>query len=290
MGTNKTSWKERRKAERDRQLIMLAIPIVLILLTIIIVAVNRQDKGETEPVTTETTTIADSSETPNTESESEEESQDTMTDNSEESPSETEETTAEELQPEEPSPGLLQIDAVPEINELMKAYYNARVNCDAETLGELYGKPEADVARLEAVKKQLLLYARYISSVDNLVCYTAQLENQDVWFVIMTADVHFRSTNTKVPTGQQFFVRKDAEGSFLLVHPEEITQEQQLFAEKISKHDEVRLLSLDINTRMKDAIDSDEELTKLYGTLNSGSPLWGEGEEETDANVEILTE
>lgn len=277
---NRSSWKEKRTAERNRQLMMLAIPVVLILLIIIIVALDRSAQAETEPsatgteAPTGTETMEHSGATPEAPGQS---------------PDETAESTGESTA-EGMDPDVLQVDAVPEINQLMKQYYEARVACDVEKLNGLYGKVETDVAKLQADKAQLLLYARHVSGADEIVCYTAELADQDIWFVLMTAKFHFRSTETIVPVASDFFVRKDAEGTFTLVAPEEITEEMKSFRQDVIRMDQAILLTRDTNTKMKDAIKSDPVLIGIYGTLNSGSPVWETGEPETEPDVEILPE
>ena len=290
MGTDrKSSWKEARTAERNRQLIMLAVPIVLILLIIIIVVADRSGKDETEPVQTETGTAtpSEATETSVDSGETAESTEETA-DSTGESPEETEVPTAEGETGE--THELLQLDAVPEINSLMKEYYAARVACDVVKLYGLYGRTETDVAKIEAAKAKLFLPVRDIKTVDEIVCYSAKMEDQDIWFVLMTLKIYFRSTDTAVPVGADLFVRKDEEGNFFIIEPEELTAELMSFKQEVIRQDKAVQITGEVNKKMKEKIESDPVLLGIYGTLNSGSPLWDTGEEETEPNIEILTE
>lgn len=181
-----------------------------------------------------------------------------------------------------------QRDSVPEILDLMKRYFQARVEADAETMNQIYGVGEVSVTALEAQKTRMRRNAKYIQSIENVTTYETDGTEADSWLVYAVADIRFYSVKNTAPMIMWCYVTKDADGNYLILNNEVLTQEQQNLINAINHSEPVRRLASDVNGRLKEALNSDDDLREIYGVLRDGSPVWnGEGEDE---QVKILDE
>ena len=81
------------------------------------------------------------------------------------------------------------------------------------------------------------------------------------------------------------YVTKDTEGNYRILGNELLSQEQQKLISEINHSEPVRRLASDVNGRLKEALNSDEELREIYGVLRDGSPVWKNGEEEEQVKI-----
>ena len=194
-----------------------------------------------------------------------------------------EETEAENTEPF--ATETFQKDSIPEILDLMKRYFNARVDADAETMNQLYGVGEVSVTALEEQKTRMRSNSKYINSIDNVVTYVAEGTEADSWVVYAVADIKFYSAKKAAPMIMWCYVTKDTEGNYRILGNELLSQEQQKLISEINHSEPVRRLASDVNGRLKEALNSDEELREIYGVLRDGSPVWKNGEEEEQVKI-----
>lgn len=289
----KPSWRKARKAERNRNLLMVLIPLILVILAVVIILINRsgetKDKDDTAPATETVTAMTDGS-LETDEGSGNTESADTRSGAEGLSDAETGESETSE-NPDSAAGQvftLLKKDEIPQINDLMKTYWNARLNCDAEAIYKLYGK--SDTNNIEKFRATLLLNARELQSIGSIACYTMEGMNDNSWIVYAVVELKLRQAEPMIPIGTKFYVTEDAEGTFTLVDPAEYTPELTAFIEQADKTEEVRNLSSQANKRTMEAVNSSPYLISLYGTLNAGSPLWATDETEPETEVWVITE
>lgn len=269
--------RKKGEEERKRLLQMAAIPLIVIILMIIIVIADHVKAGSGE---TETQVSAEQLETPG----------ETCVDDPDGIVPES--SGAAEEEPQE-SLGTFETenfrkDSVPEILDLMERYFAAREASDAAAMNALYGGGELTEAQLEENRMKLRSNAKYVLGFENITTYVREAEVPDTWLVYTLYDIQFHSVETTAPMIMWSFVRKDAEGNYLLVDQSQLSEELLEFADKVNHSEEVRRLASDVNVRLKEALTADEALNEVYGVLRDGSPVYGE--EETEPEVVVVEE
>lgn len=280
----KNDWKFQRNSRRDddqkKLLGALGIPLIVIILILVIVVADRCGRKETEKESTKVVTTT--GETMSTTAAPETE------------PESSEGTEAAE----EPENGDLfaaenfERDSVPEILSLMEQYFHARATADAVSMNRLYGIGENDVSvtELEAQKTRMRSNSKYVTGFENIATYVKPGITSDTWLVYTTAEIQFRSVKNRAPMIMWCYVKKDADGNYLLTDSNSLPAEVLTYVDAAARREEVRRLAADVNTRLKAALEEDSDLQQVYGILNSDSPLWVDDDPEPDLEIEILDE
>lgn len=279
----KNDWKFQRNPRRDddqkKMLGALVIPLIVIVLILVIVVADRcgrkePDQESTEAVTTAAVTMSTTA-VPETESSDD--------------AGETDETgtpeTADEFAAEN-----FERDSIPEILDLMKQYFSARASADAVAMNQLYGigEDEISVTELEAQKTRMRSNSKYVTGFQNIATYVKPGTTADTWLVYTIAEIQFRSVKNTAPMIMWCYVKKDAEGNYLLADNSSLPADVLAYVDAAGRSEEVRRLAADVNTRLKAALEEDSDLQQVYGILNSDSPLWVDDEPDTDQEIVIL--
>lgn len=278
----KNDWKFQRNQRRDddqkKLLGAMVIPLIVIVLILVIVVADRCGRKEPDEESTEAvTTVGDTmSSTAAPETESSEDSGEGETEPAE---------TADPFEEEN-----FERDSIPEILDLMKRYFSARATADAVAMNQLYGIGEEDVSvvELEAQKTRMRSNSKYVSGFENIVTYVKPGTTSDTWLVYTIAEIQFRSVKNRAPMIMWCYVKKDAEGNYLLVDNRNLPTEVLNYVDEAGRSEAVRRLAADVNTRLKTALEEDSDLQQVYGILNSDSPLWVDEDPNTDPDLVIL--
>ncbi len=178
----------------------------------------------------------------------------------------------------------LQKDAVPQVNELISTYFQAKVDQDVQTLYKVFGKEEDD--HLEERKQQLKDEAVYIEDYQDITCYTKAGMTDDSYVVYVTYDVKFRRVDTLAPGLMWCYVVKNDNGDYII--RENVVGDEADYVAKQNQTEDVRLLSTQVNERLKQAIESDSLLAGIYKDLSNGAVVsTSEDEENADSQVMI---
>lgn len=284
--------------DQKRILSMALIPLIVIVLIIVIVIADRakekaalQEQAETEIAgqleTSENPEVsgADEGEADSGDLEAEGEG-----DGQDEATADGQEDAQNEENAEEDGDAFasehFQKDSVPEILDLMKRYFEARVQADAETMNALYGIEGVSAEALEAQKTKMRSNAKYVSDFQNITTYVMNGTTGDSWLVYTLADIKFYTAKTAAPMIMWCYVQKNAEGTYQIVDNSKLSSNVQLFIDAANHSQEVRSLAADVNGRLKKALSEDEDLNDIYGVIRDGSPVWES--EETEASVVVL--
>lgn len=279
----KNDWKfqrnPRRTDDQKKMLGALVIPLIVIVLILVIVVADRcgrkePDQESTEAVTTAAATMSTTA-APETES-----SDDAGETDETGTPETTDEFAAENFER----------DSIPEILDLMKQYFSARASADAVAMNQLYGigEDEISVTELEAQKTRMRSNSKYVTGFQNIATYVKPGTTADTWLVYAIAEIQFRSVKNTAPMIMWCYVKKDAEGNYLLADNSSLPADVLAYVDAAGRSEEVRRLAADVNTRLKTALEEDSDLQQVYGILNSDSPLWVDDEPDTDQDIVIL--
>ena len=263
---------ESADAEKKALLPVLVIPLVVIVLMIVIVLADYGKKRAEElPAVTET-------------AETEEQEPETMAETGESAETETDaeaeaETEASEENGDSYATENLTHDSVPEVLSLMKKYFTARASGDAETMNEIYGVSGLSFTELEHEKTRLRSNSKYVQDFENITTYVRDGVTADSWLVYALADIKFHSVKTAAPMIMWCYVEKDSEGNFHIINDADLSENVLQFVETSNHSEEVRKLASSVNVKLKEALNSDEDLNSVYGVLRDGSPVYDDGQE-----------
>ena len=263
---------ESADAEKKALLPVLVIPLVVIVLMIVIVLADYGKKRAEElPAVTET-------------AETEEQEPETMAETGESAETETDtaaeaETEASEENRDPYTTENLTHDSVPEVLSLMKKYFTARASGDADTMNEIYGVSGLSFTELEHEKTRLRSNSKYVQEFENITTYVRDGVTADSWLVYALADIKFHSVKTAAPMIMWCYVEKDSEGNFHIINDTDLSENVLQFVETSNHSEEVRKLASSVNVKLKEALNSDEDLNSVYGVLRDGSPVYDDGQE-----------
>lgn len=258
--------------EKKALLPVLVIPLVVIVLMIVIVLADYGKKrAEEPPAVTET-------------AETEEQEPETMAETGESAETETDtaaeaETEASEENGDPYATENLTHDSVPEVLSLMKKYFTARASGDADTMNEIYGVSGLSFTELEHEKTRLRSNSKYVQEFDNITTYVRDGATADSWLVYALADIKFHSVKTAAPMIMWCYVEKDSEGNYHIIKDENLSEEVLQLIDVSNHSEEVRKLASSVNVKLKEALNSDEDLNSVYGVLRDGSPVYDNGDE-----------
>ncbi len=271
-------WKGSKGNGKTGLMPVFTIPLIVIILIVVIVVTDWKKKPEEAGTTLPPQTVDMLLEAETMVNEADKEGSAEYTELKTEAP---ETNTLDEFETEG-----LRRDSVPEILDLMKRYFAARASADVEMMNCIYGGCVMSAETLEEQKSLMRNNAKYVRDFENVTTYVQQGLEADHWLVYALADVRFHSVNTTAPIILTGYVRRDADGNYLLMKMEELSENVRQFIE-VSKHsEEVRRLASSVNVKLKIALNEDEDLKAVYGVLRDGSPVYSD--RESGAEVVIL--
>lgn len=161
----------------------------------------------------------------------------------------------------------------------MKKYFTARASGDADTMNEIYGVSGLSFTELEHEKTRLRSNSKYVQDFENITTYVRDGVTADSWLVYALADIKFHSVKTAAPMIMWCYVEKDSEGNFHIINDTDLSENVLQFVETSNHSEEVRKLASSVNVKLKEALNSDEDLNSVYGVLRDGSPVYDDGQE-----------
>ena len=103
-----------------------------------------------------------------------------------------------------------QVDAIPEVNELISNYYTAYAAGDVTAL-DMLAQPISDTE-----KSYIKVFSEYVESYNNLSCYTKSGLNDGEYVVSVYLEMKFKDVATAAP-GLDFFYLRTNEGGKLYI-------------------------------------------------------------------------
>lgn len=162
----------------------------------------------------------------------------------------------------------------PDILDVMTRYYEAKAEKDFETIREINpafsAEDEADLANNS-------VFERY----DNIMVYSAEGLDSDSYIVYVYFDVKITGITTPAPTLVDEYLQKNDEGDLVIVNKNS-TQELTNFIEKMRASNAVQSMVKDVNQKLEQAAESDEELKEYVEKLKKSKSSGSDSEEDTD--------
>lgn len=154
------------------------------------------------------------------------------------------------------SSGALKKDAYPEVNSLIRKYFDALIKIDEKAISDCVDKIE--FVGIDKLPKRV----KEIESVDGLVCYTIDGPEEDSYIVFVYNEVKFKNISTKSTALDGYYVKKDETGTLKIILSPLSYEVQKIIDEDTKRKDVVALIE-DVNTKLKNEIKSDKQLATL---------------------------
>ena len=162
------------------------------------------------------------------------------------------------------------IAAVDQVNvdKLIDRYYEAKSKDDAEELNNIV---DTDTPYNEA---DLVDETQFVSRYDNFRTYVMPGITDNYFVVYVKYDIFFNGINTGAPALNRYIVVKDEDG-YYYIYDKEVSGEFQSYLEQTEQSEIVAGLKKQVETELKEACDSNEDLKYLISMLS--------GEKEPDS-------
>lgn len=178
----------------------------------------------------------------------------------------------------------LRKDEIPQVNQLISEYFQAKVDQNAEELFRIFGKT-GDIG-LEELREELQAEAVFIEDYVDIVCYTKPGLTEESYIAYVTYEAKFRRVDTLAPGLLWCYVVKAEDGSYII--REHVVGEEADYVAKQNQSEDVMLLSSQVNERLRQAIEEDTLLAGIYQSLKNGAVVpVSEEEEGGDSTVMI---
>ena len=173
------------------------------------------------------------------------------------------------------------------MTKLFQDYFNARLQGDTDTLYRLTGVTNQIEEQTASLQKKLKTQAGYIEAYQDIQQYAVDGLEKNTKLVFVTYNVKFRRTDTLAPGIMYCYVKVNDQNSFEIV--ENMSPEQTKFVNSyITNHSEVQELINATNSRLLEAISSDQRLAVIYDAIQSGR-IYTDSQEEIDSEVSLIS-
>lgn len=174
------------------------------------------------------------------------------------------ENTADDVQEPETTPeaednqDLLEQNAYPEVNNLVKSYYTALTNRDTETLKTL-------VDQLDSTEETAIANSRYIESYTIDDVYTKSGVEEGSYVILAVYEHKYVGYDTVLPGVSCMYAAPGTDGSLKIIS--EPSQEQQDRMDQVTNSEDVQALVSEKQKEYDDTLASDAELSAYLSQL-----------------------
>lgn len=174
------------------------------------------------------------------------------------------------------------VTEIPELNQLVQNYFNARLAGDTSAILEMYGR--TDTSPDPVLEQKLKAQAAWIQTFRNIAVWDVPGVSEGDRLCLVQYDVDFRRTDTLAPGIMYFYAERNAEGGYRFV--ENLMKDRVDFMDAQLKGQQALDMIEDTNTRLKAALDSDSELALIYTSFQNGE-IYRESNLDMDREQEV---
>lgn len=154
----------------------------------------------------------------------------------------------------------LEQDAYPEINDLMRTYYNAAAGGDIATINNI--RTAMDDKEEIVIQKK----AEYVQSYPVVTCYTKKGPVDDSFLVYVYYEVKVEGYEEQIPGLNVWYVCKNESGSYYINEDPQDSKVSE-YCKIISVQDDVVDLSNTVNVKFNEVMGANEELASYMDEL-----------------------
>ncbi len=149
-----------------------------------------------------------------------------------------------------------------ELIHLAETYYEAKSNCDIDTLKSISSNPENVIS-----KEQLLKLVEGIEDYKNIKCHVKKSFVDGAYIVFVYYDIKFIGLKTLAPSLSKLYVITDGEGQ-LKIFDDELTEELREYIMARSEDEDVIVLRNHTEQLAEEAKEKDKELKEFWEVLD----------------------
>ncbi len=149
-----------------------------------------------------------------------------------------------------------------ELVDLAETYYEAKSNCDIDTLKSISSNPENVIT-----KEQLLKLVEGIDEYKNIKCYVKKSYEEGAYIVFVYYDIKFIGLKTLAPSLSKLYFITDGEGK-LKIFDGEITEDLRDYITARSEDEDVVALRKHTDQLAEEAKEKDKELKAFWEILD----------------------
>lgn len=158
-------------------------------------------------------------------------------------------------------------------------YYNARLNKDFDTLGEICETMNDDI------RAQYERQDASIEAYNNIMTYSKAGLDADSYIVFAYFDVKLTGYTTLVPTLRGLYLMKNESGNLIVVDPDN-HQDIKTYQEQVWADDDVQALLDDVTKQYNDTLAQDPDLAAFVGSIQDPQSGGDNPDAGTDGNAD----
>ena len=161
------------------------------------------------------------------------------------------------------SEGMYEVNAYPEINELITAYLEAEAACDKDALVTLVTKPDEFADMVNYVEK-----AKVIAGYENIICYTLQIHDSEDKIVYAVSNMKMTEASgikCKPLNVNCYYVRKTDGGYLIDNNTDDI--DIKACIDVAYKNSYIQQLYKSVNEDIEVCVQTDEEFARIYSKI-----------------------
>lgn len=174
-----------------------------------------------------------------------------------------------------------QVDAVPEVNQLITNYYAAYADGNIKELKK-YATP---ITKNE--RSYIKMFSEYVESYQNVKCYTKPGLDEQSYLVSAYIEIKFKDVDTLAPGLDFFYVSTNEDGELyinnlysqfnLLNKEKELDPQIQALIESFELEEDVVALQQEVQKNFDEVSGSDEKLAQMInGTIKDACTEWAQ--------------
>ncbi len=152
------------------------------------------------------------------------------------------------------------------VNQIIYDYFDARMNVDIERYLSLFGYDTAkiNIESFSGLKKTLEYERSLVGMITNIKIYICNGFEQNEKICFVNYDMLLRYANALVPS--VFYANLALEGDRYVIKPE-LDKYRQVYIDHIIKHDEIKSLNYNVQTRLSKVLESNDFARLVYVSL-----------------------
>lgn len=171
---------------------------------------------------------------------------------------------------------ILTQDGEPEIQQLMEQYFRSISDCDMETFQQLF--VSRDTSMEEAFRQQFEQQRQYIEGYQNISCYTVSGQREKEMAAYVYYEIRYTGVETAAPGLVRIYAVKGEDGVYR-IEDREMPEEVTAYLEQLAGNEDVRLLSLQVDQKLEQAMAQDPALRERIAFLKQGASYMQEPQE-----------
>ena len=157
----------------------------------------------------------------------------------------------------------MELNAVPEVNDLINTYYGAMVEGDTDTMSQLmYKLDETEILKARETSK-------YIESYPVMEIYTKAGPKENTYLAYVYYEVKFHDYDKPIPGMSTYYVCMDEDGNYYLNEDGEEEDNVIKYIKEVTLQDDVVDLNNKVAVAYNDMVNDDEELRAFIIDLDT---------------------